>query len=119
LPQGPPAGFVLPGVFGLIVDGVVPFPGVGGLVELDPGTVDGVPFGELVLGVAVLPGGVAVEPGGVEGDPGGVAVLPAGAWPAAPALPAGEAPPAGALCATNHIALKRTVEIKVSFVSDI
>jgi hypothetical protein len=36
-----------------------------------------------------------------------------------PALPAGDAPPAGALCATTHVAQHKTTERKVNFLIDI
>ena len=110
VPHGPPVGLFPGFVFGLIVEGVVPFPGVGGFGEFDPGTVDGV----VELGVAVLPGGVAVFPGGVAVDPLGVWVCPV-----APVLPDGEVPPAGALCAKTHSALKRSVKNSVVLVADI
>jgi hypothetical protein len=98
LPQGELLG-VVPGVeFGFMVEGCVVLPGVGDVVEFAPGTGGG------VVGVAVFPGGVAV--------PGVFA-------PGVPGLPAGAAPPAGALCATTHTAQARTMERKVSFVADI
>ena len=116
-PHGPPLG-LLPGfVFGLIVEGVVPLPGVGGFVEFEPGTVDGVvEFGVVELGLVEF--GVA-ELGDVL--PGGVAVVPPGVWlcPAPPELPVGELPPAGALCAISHVAQNRSVESKVNLVADI
>lgn len=61
VPHGDPLG-VVPGVgFGSIVEGLVVLPGVGGLVEFAPGTVEGVVGdGEGVVGVEVLPGGVTV-----------------------------------------------------------
>jgi hypothetical protein len=71
VPHGPPVGLFPGFVFGLVVEGAVPLPGVGGFGEFDPGTVDGV----VEFGVAVLPGGVAVFPGGVAAGPPGV-------WPA-------------------------------------
>ncbi len=69
VPQGEPFALLAGVVFGFTVDGCVVFPGVGGFVEFDPGTVPGVPG----LGLGVV--GVAVLPGGVAGLPGGVAVL--------------------------------------------
>ena len=76
LPHGEPAGLVVPGVvFGFTVDGVVVVPGVGGVVELEPGT----EFGVVEAGgVAVCPGGVAVLPGGVAVEGAGDAVPGAG-----------------------------------------
>ena len=91
----------LPGVvFGLIVEGFVVLPGVGGLVEFAPGTVDGgFGVGDGVVGVEGLPGGVVVLP---EGD----VVVPGLGWPAVPEAPAGE-PPAGAACAITQEAQRR------------
>lgn len=106
-----------PGVFGLIVEGLVVLPGVGGLGDVAPGTVVG------VVGVAVLPGGVAVVAGGVAPLEVFAPVLPAFPefpTPAAGAMPpAGAAPPAGALCATTQTAQARNIERKISFVADI
>jgi hypothetical protein len=65
-PHGPPVGLVPGVVFGFTVDGVVLLPELGGFVEFEPGTVDGVVgVGLGVVGVDVLPGGVAVFPGAV------------------------------------------------------
>ena len=75
-PHGEPAGFTVPGAgFGLTVEGVVVVPGVGFVVEFDPGTEFGV---VLAGGVAVCAGGVAVLPGGVAVPGAGVAVPGAG-----------------------------------------
>jgi hypothetical protein len=109
VPQGPPD--LLPGVvFGFMVEGSVVLPGVGGLVEFEPGTVPGA-FG---VGLGVV--GVAVPPGGGEG------VAAPGVWdcPALPAplLPApGAAPPEGAACAITQQAQNRINKRKVSFVA--
>ncbi len=106
-----------PGVFGLIVDGLVVLPGVGGLGDVAPGTVAG------LVGVAVVAGGVAVLPEGVAVPEVFAPVLPA--FPAFPVPaagavpPAGAAPPAGALCATTQTAQARNIVRKVSFVADI
>ena len=54
-----------------MVEGFVVLPGVGGFVEVAPGTVDGV---VLAGGVAVCAGGVAVCPGGVAVPGAGVTV---------------------------------------------
>lgn len=108
---------LLPGVvFGFMVEGWVVLPGVGGLVEFDPGTVLG------VLGVGLGVVGVAVPPG-VEGFGDGVAVPGVCDCPALPALPAppappGAAPPPGAACAITPQAQNRINERKVSFVTD-
>lgn len=88
-----------PGVLlGFIVDGCVAFPGVGEFVDVEPGT------GAGAVGVAVPPCGV---------------VVPEVFAPALPEVPAGAAPPAGALCATSQTAQPRNIESKVSFVADI
>jgi hypothetical protein len=87
-------------VLGFIVDGCVVLPGVGGFVDVAPGT------GVGVVGVAV-PGGVVV-PGAFAPEA-----------PALPEVPAGAAPPAGALCATIQTAQPRNIESKASFVADI
>lgn len=109
-PHGAPEGF--PGVvFGFTVDGVVLLPELGGFVEFEPGTVDGVVgVGLGVVGVDGLPGGVAVFPG--------VGAVP-GVWvcPALPEPPAGDVPPAGAACAETQTAQNRSVESKVSFLA--
>ena len=112
-PHGPPVGMVPGVVFGFTVDGVVLLPGLGGFVEFEPGTVDGVVgFGLGTVGVDVLPGGVAVLPDGVD-------VLGVWVCPALPEPPAGDVPPAGALCAITQTAPNRSVESKVSFVANI
>lgn len=113
-PQGAPLGLV-PGVFGLLgaVEGCV-FPlELEGFVGFEPGVVDG------ELGDVEPVGGVAEPVGGVVAVPaGGVALL--GDWLcAAPELPAGADPPAGALCATTQVAQKRSTERKESFLADI
>ncbi|HXM13220.1 MAG TPA: hypothetical protein VN946_24935 [Terriglobales bacterium] len=94
-------------VFGFMVEGFVVLPGVGGFVELAPGTVDGVfGVGEGVVGVEELAGGVALAPDGVV-------VLPGDCWPAVPELPAaGAEPPAGAACAMTQEAQSRITESK-------
>jgi hypothetical protein len=106
-----------PGVFGLIVDGLVVLPGVGGLGDVAPGIVAG------LVGVAVLPGGVAVLSEGVAAPdvfPPVLPALPAFPAPAAGAVPpAGAAPPAGALCATTQTAQAKNIVRTVSFVADI
>lgn len=94
VPQGE-APDVDPGVFGFMVEGCVVLPGVGGVGEVAPGTVDG------VVGVAVLPDGVAVPPGGVAAVPPVCAPV----LPAAP--PAGAPAPAAAPCATAQLAQAR------------
>jgi hypothetical protein len=53
-PQGDPLGEGPGVVFGSIVDGLVVLPGVGWFGEFEPGTVEGVEFGE--FGVEVVPG---------------------------------------------------------------
>ena len=102
-PHGEPVGLCPGFVFGFTVEGVVPLPGVGGLVEFAPGTVDG---------TVVLPGGVVVL--GV-----GVAVPGVRLCPGTPAPLAGEAPPDGAFCATIQLAHNRSNERKVSLAADI
>jgi hypothetical protein len=101
-PQGEPLGLFPGVVFGSIVDGFVVLPGVGGFGEFAPGTVDG------ALGVG---DGVV----GVEVPPGGVAVFGACVWLAAPEVPAGGAPPAGAACATTEAAQSKMTERKPRF----
>lgn len=115
VPQGP--FDLLPGVvLGFMVEGSVVLPGVGGLVEFEPGTV----LGALGVGLGVV--GVAVPPGVVEGLGEGVAAP--GVWdcPALPApllpAPPGAAPPAGAACAITQQAQNRINERKISFVAD-
>lgn len=106
-PHGEVPG-VPPGVvFGFMVEGFVVLPGVGGFVELAPGTVDGAfGVGEGVVGVEELAGGVALAPDGVV-------VLPGDCWPAVPELPAaGAEPPAGAACAMTQEAQSRITESK-------
>jgi len=61
----------------------------------------------------VLAGGVAVPAGGVAGDPG------VELCPAVPELPAGGAPPEGALCAVAQLAQHKTTDSNVSFDFDI
>lgn len=72
-PQGDPLGEVPGVVFGSIVDGLVVLPGFGWFGEFEPGTVEGVEFGE--LGVEVVPGWPGVDwPPGVDVAPEGFAV---------------------------------------------
>ncbi|MBZ5664395.1 MAG: hypothetical protein LAO30_07285 [Acidobacteriia bacterium] len=91
-------------VFGSMVDGFALLPGIGGFVEFEPGTPVGV-VGLGFVGVDVLPGGVAVP----------------GVWlcPELAGLPVGGVPPDGALCATARTALNRDIDSKLSFVADI
>jgi hypothetical protein len=94
-------------VFGFMVEGFVVLPGVGGLVEFAPGTVDGVlGVGEGVVGFEEPAGGVALPPDGAV-------VLPGDCWLAVPELPAaGAEPPAGAACAIAQKAQRRITESK-------
>ena len=82
-------------------------PGVGELGEFEPGTVEGADDPGLVV------------PGDVDEPAGGVDVPGVGVWPALLPPPAGDVPPAGALCATTHVAHKKSNDRKVSFVTDI
>ena len=103
-------------------------PGVAGLVEFEPGTLDG-EFGVVapVGGVTVPVGGVVAPVGGVTEPVGGVAVLVGGvAVPGAcvrPAVPvlrvAGAVPPEGALCATTQVAQQRITERNAILLADI
>lgn len=126
LPHGDPLG-VVPGVFGLFgftVEGCVLLPGVGGVIEFEPGIADGgedpVGGGVAVLvggGVVVLVGGVVgvgavvlvgvvVGVGAVVLVGGGVAVLVGGAG--------------GVLvCAATQAAQHKTTERRLIFRSDI
>jgi hypothetical protein len=111
VPQGEPLG-VVPGVvevFGFTVDGCVLVPGVGGVVEFDPGTAPGV--------VAPVGGGVGLLVGGaVVVLVGGLAVL--GACAVLPAAPAGAVAPAER-CATAQVVQPRIRERKISLAMDI
>ena len=79
VPHGEPLG-VVPGVlevFGFTVDGCVLLPGVAGLVEFEPGTVDEEPGVEVPVGGGVevpVGGGVEVPVGGAADPVGKVAV---------------------------------------------
>jgi hypothetical protein len=106
VPHGEVLLGVLPGVvFGFIVDGCVLLPGVVEFGVVAPGT------GDDDVGVDVLPGGVDVLAGGVA--------VPGVCAPLLPEVPAGEAPPEGALCATTQTAHERNIVRKVSFAADI
>ena len=102
--QGDPVGLGDGLVFGSMVDGFALLPGIGGFVEFEPGTPVGV-VGLGFVGVDVLPGGVAVP----------------GVWlcPELAGLPVGGVPPDGGLCATARTALNRDIDSKLSFVADI
>jgi hypothetical protein len=105
-PQGEPLGLFPGVVFGSIVEGFVVLPRVGGFGEFAPGTGAGaLGVGDGVVGVAV--------------PPGGVAVFGADVWPAAPEVPAGGAPPAGAACAITQAAQRRMAERKPRFLEEI
>ncbi|MGA8540788.1 MAG: hypothetical protein WB566_14895 [Terriglobales bacterium] len=101
VPHGEPVGLFPGFVFGFTVEGVVLVPGVDGLVEFAPGTVDG---------TVEFPGGVEVFPGV---DAPGVWLCPG------VTEPDGDEPPAGALCATTQAAHVRSMKRKVSLVADI
>jgi hypothetical protein len=132
VPHGEPLGDV-PGVvavFGFTVEGCVLLPGVGFVVEFDPGIVPGVGFEGLVVfagdpdpapgvdgvvcGVAVPAGGVAVLAGGVAVPGGGVAVPGVAVRPAAPGLPVAEP----ALWATTQAEQQRRTNSIANFLGE-
>lgn len=67
----------------------------------------------------MLAGGVAVLAGGVAGEPGVVVDWPALLGVVPLALPAGEVPPAGAVCATAQLAQHNTMDRSVNLLGDI
>jgi hypothetical protein len=118
VPQGEPLGEV-PGVlvvFGLIVDGWVEPPGVGLVVEFEPGTVGAGVLGVVVDGLVpcgvcvVLPVGGVTEPVGGVTEPVDGVVVPGvvGAVLGDVLEPPAGGAPAGALCATPQLAQAKT-----------